>query len=68
MTNTELLRNRITESGYKLNYIAAQCGISYQALLNKMNNRTQFVAREIVKLKTILSLTPEDCNRIFFSE
>ena len=29
MTNTELLKEKIEQSGYKLKYVAAQLGITY---------------------------------------
>ena len=35
MTNTELLREKIDQSGYKLRFIAKKIGITYQGLLNK---------------------------------
>ena len=57
MTNTKLLREKIAESGYKLTYIAAQCGLSYQGFLNKVNNKSQFTAPEISEIKKLLNLT-----------
>ena len=42
MTNTELLREKIDQSGYKLRFIAKKIGITYQGLLNKINNRSEW--------------------------
>lgn len=50
MTNTELLREKIDQSGYKLRFIAKKIGITYQGLLNKINNRSEFRANEIQAL------------------
>ena len=66
MTNTKMLREKIAESGYKLTYVAAQCGLSYQGFLNKLNNKTQFTAPEISAIKKLLGLTIEECHEIFF--
>ena len=66
MTNTELLRKKIDESGYKLLFIAEKCGLSYQGLMNKVNGKSEFTAPEIGKLRTLLKLCPDDVERIFF--
>ena len=57
MTNTELLREKIDQSGYKLRFIAEKIGITYQGLLNKINNRSEFRANEIQALYDLLDLT-----------
>lgn len=67
MTNTELLRKRIDEAGYKLQFVAEQCGLTYQGFMNKVNNKSEFTATEINKLRTLLRLSPEDVERIFFA-
>ena len=66
MTNTELLRRKIDEAGYKLSYVAEQCGLTYQGFMNKVNNKSDFTAPEINKLRILLRLSPEDVERIFF--
>lgn len=66
MTNTELLRQKIDESGYKLTYIAEQCGLTYQGFMNKVNNKSDFTAPEIGILRILLKLSPEEVERIFF--
>ena len=67
MTNTELLRAKIDQSGYKLRFVAKQIGITYQGLLNKINNRSEFRASEIQTLYNLLGLTEEEREAIFFS-
>ena len=68
MTNTELLRRKIDEAGYKLSYVAEQCGLTYQGFMNKVNNKSDFTAPEINKLRILLKLSPEDVERIFFTD
>lgn len=68
MTNTDLLKRKIDESGYKMQFIAEYIGVSYQALYNKIGNKTEFLASEIMKLSELLKLTDEERNEIFFAE
>lgn len=66
MTDSKLLREKIEESGYRLRFIAAKVGISYQCLLNKINNSSEFKAGEIQTLYTLLNLTEKERESIFF--
>lgn len=69
MTNTDLLKEIIAKSGYKLEYLADKCGITRQALSNKIANRNNFMAEEIAVLcreLKISSLTEKE--RIFFAK
>ena len=68
LTNTDLLKRKIDESGYKMQFIAEYIGVSYQALYNKIGNKTEFLASEIMKLSELLKLTDEERNEIFFAE
>lgn len=67
MTNTTLLREKINESGYKLRFIAKQLGISYQCLMQKVNNDTEFKASEICKLCSFLNIDISQKEEIFFN-
>lgn len=67
MTNTELLREKLDKSGYKLTFVAQQLDLSYQGFLNKVSNKSDFTAPEIAKLKELLHLSAQDCNDIFFT-
>ena len=49
MTNSVLLRQKIDESGYKLAFVAAKCGLTYCGFLKKLNNETEFKASEMVR-------------------
>jgi len=68
MTNTKMLREKIENSGYKLRWLASQCGISYQALMNKVNNVSYFRAPEMKVLTELLHLSPEEADEIFFAD
>lgn len=57
MTNTELLKKVIEESGLKIGFIANYVGISRQLLWKKINNLTPFNQYEIDKLCDILKIT-----------
>ena len=67
MTNTDLLKAKIESSGYKLKYIAAKIGLSYQGFLNKINNKTEFTAPEIKGLCDLLEISIEEKEPILFA-
>lgn len=67
MTNTELLRKKIDQSGYKLTFIARECGLTYQGFMNKVNNESGFFASEIMILQKLLRLTQAEVMAIFFA-
>lgn len=67
MTNTALLKEKISESGYRLRFLAEKTGITYQCFLNKLNNESEFKASEIQVLSVLLSLSFSERERIFFS-
>ena len=69
MTNTDALREAIAKSGRKLGYLAECCGITRQALSNKIKNLNFFTTKEIeilCKELDIKTLTERD--RIFFAK
>lgn len=66
MTNSVLLRKKIDESGYKLTFVAAKCGLTYQGFQKKLNNETEFKASEMLALKELLGLNDQESNAIFF--
>lgn len=67
MTDTKRLKEILKNSGYKRRYVAQYVGISYQALLNKINNLTEFRVFEIVKLCELLKISDKDRDKIFFA-
>ena len=69
MTNTKLLREKIDASGLKLQYIADQLEISRAALTMKIENKSDFRQKEIVKLCELLGITtPKEKALIFLDE
>lgn len=69
MTNTELLRELISKSGLKLEYLADQCGITRQSLSNKITNRNLFTAKEIDVLCAELKINNlVEKERLFFAK
>lgn len=67
MVNTNALRAKIDESGYKMKFIALRCGLSYQGFLNKLNNESEFKLSECGALKDLLRLSDTEFNAIFFN-
>ncbi len=67
MTNRELLRKHIKESGIKMKYLASACGITAQAFSSKMVGKSEFNASEMAVLKEKLGLSDGDFLTIFFS-
>lgn len=66
MINTELLQEKLNKSGFTMTFVAKELGITYQALLNKLNNKREFTAGEIISLGWLLHLTGAEVDRIFF--
>ena len=67
MTDALELDYAIKKSGLDRQSVAKILGISMMALFNKIHNRSEFKASEIVKLKQALNLSNEQRDRIFFA-
>jgi hypothetical protein len=68
LVNEKLLREKMAESGYKMQFIAEKCGLTYQGLLNKINNVRAFKTTEAGILKDLLKLSDDEFNAIFFAD
>lgn len=66
MTNSTLLEKAIEDSGLTKKSIAKKIGISYGSLRNKIQNITEFKAKEINELSLVLKLSNELKEVIFF--
>ena len=66
MTNVELLRQKLAESGYKLQFIAEQIGLTRQVLHNRLAKGSDFTASEIMTLSKLLKLSAAEQKAIFF--
>ena len=68
MVNTQLLEQKIADSGYKLGFIVSNIGISRQAFNKKMKGITSFRFSEIYVLRDLLKLSTEEEQAIFFAD
>ena len=68
MTNTEQLRKSIKDSGIKISAIMESLGIkSYTTMREKINDSSEFTAKEIQILCSLLNLTTKEREEIFFA-
>ena len=67
MTDTLELELAITRAGITKRDISKILETSEACLYNKINNRLEFKASEIEKLKKVLSLSEKERNKIFFN-
>lgn len=69
MTNSELLKLKIKESGLKLGFIVEKLNTSYAWFNKKLENKKDFNAAEIQMLCEILGITDlAEKDRIFFAQ
>lgn len=65
MTDIELLKSKIDESGMTMMAIAQKAGIVRETLYNRLNGIGEFTASEIVGLTKSLHLTSRERDDIF---
>lgn len=63
--NMALLESKITESGYKKEFIAEKLGITRFGLLDKMKNPDRWKLSEVRVLVDLLALSRADAKEIF---
>lgn len=68
MTDIELLKEKMDESGMTIKAIAEKSGILRETLYNRLNGRGEFTASEIVNLSNVLHLTKPERDKIFLSK
>lgn len=68
MTDINLLKQIIEDSGMTMVAIAQKSGIERTTLYNRLNGIGDFTSREIVGLTKTLHLTKPQRDRIFLSE
>ena len=68
MTNTELLEQKIKESGKKVSYLAEKVGLSYAGFRNCVTNKAEFKATHIHILCDELGIDLKEMKRIFFAK
>lgn len=68
MTNTELLEQKIAESGKKKGYLADKCGLSRTGFNNCVKNRAEFKTSHVKILCYELNITDlAEKEAIFYS-
>ena len=67
MLNTNLLREKINDSGITITALADKLGLTRETFYNRLANKSEFKASEIVKLTNILRLTKPERDAIFFN-
>lgn len=67
--NVQLLKQEIDGMGIKYGVLAEKCGISRQALDNKMNKPELFTAKDVMNLANALKIpvNSDEFIRIFFA-
>ena len=68
MTDSLELDYAIKKAGLDRQKVAGLLGVSQMAFFNKIHNRTEFKASEIVALKEILNLSNEQRDLIFLQK
>lgn len=69
MTNTELLKSKIAESGKKKSYLAKKCGLSMAGFRNCCINKAEFKTGHIKVLCAELGITNlKEKEAIFFAK
>lgn len=67
MTDVKLLKKKISDSGMTMTTIAKKTGILRETLYNRMNKVPDFRASEITALTSVLNLSKEERDKIFFA-
>lgn len=68
MTDTNLLRKKIEESGIKLSFIAEKLGMTRQGFDKKLKDNSDFKAYQMFILVDILHLTKKEAAAIFYAQ
>ena len=68
MTNTDLLKQKIEESGVKYAFIADKLGMSRQGLSQKIAQNGDFKAWQMLSIVDILHLSDDEARDIFYAQ
>ena len=63
-----MLKNKIATSGMTMVSIAAKTGILRETLYNRLNENGEFKASEIAALASVLRLSRDEVDEIFFDK
>ena len=67
MVNHILLEEKIKQSGEKVGYLAAACGMHINTFKKKRDGESDFTVPEVEVLSKELPLTDSECIDIFFA-
>ena len=67
VTDLELLKEKIKDSGMTITAIAQKSGILRETLYNRMSGKGEFTASEIVSLTRALKLSRPERDKIFLN-
>lgn len=68
MTNTEMLRRYIRNSGLKHGFLAEQLGLSRAGFWLKVKGTNEFTVSEVMALTKLLKLSTRERDQIFFNQ
>lgn len=67
--NMNKLRGKIVENGLSVDKLSDAMGVDRSTVYRKINdNGESFTVREVRKIVSVLSLTPEEIGLIFFND
>ena len=67
MVDLKELNELVYNSGYKLQYIAQKCGLTYQGFLNKLKGESEFKTTGAGALKDLLGMSNTTFQKVFFA-
>lgn len=67
MTDFQMLRNKISDSGMTMVAISQKTGILRETLYNRLNGKGEFTASEMLALSKVLNLSNSERDAIFFA-
>lgn len=68
MVNIQALKDSIKESGVTMAALSRKTGILRETLYNRLDGKGEFKASEISAISSVLRLTREERDSIFFAE
>ena len=67
MTNTELLKEKIDKSGYRITFLAEKTGMTPQGFYKKLKDGSEWTYSQVKILSDLLCLTKKETDYIFFN-
>lgn len=67
MTNKQMFQIALLKRNYTFDKLASEIELSRQSMSYKVNNKRKFTESEINKIDTVLNLSTEEKESIFFT-